>query len=66
MTKRAAPVTTGHDGRRTEVFAVRVDNAKILCEREAILRQARIDTIQKGARAPVNPDGSVVWTAGKR
>lgn len=45
---------------------LRVDNAKILREREAILRQARIDTIQKGARAPVNPDGSVDWTAGKR
>lgn len=29
MTKRAAPVTTGHDGRRTEVFAVRVDSLKM-------------------------------------
>ena len=29
MTECAAPVTTGHDGRRTEVFAVRVDSLKM-------------------------------------
>lgn len=41
---------------------LRVDNARILSEREALFSQARIDAIQQGARAPLNADGSVEWT----
>jgi hypothetical protein len=44
---------------------LRVDNAKILSERDVLLSQARISAIQQGERAPLNADGSVEWTAGR-
>lgn len=44
---------------------LRVDNAKILADRDALLSQARVNAIQQGERARLNADGSVEWTAGQ-
>lgn len=57
--------TTLHDYHRqgiADAEQLRVDNEKLLGEREALLSEARVKAIQQGDRAPLNPDGSVEWT----
>lgn len=59
---------TLHDYHRqgiSDADQLRVDNAIVLSERDALLSQARINAIQQSERAPLNADGSVEWTAGR-